>query len=84
MYGVFIDKYAELFDSCFNFPFKVIKCTSFNSFRKPWLTKGSLRADVYNYRPGVGNTKILKNPRKNYVEHLGIVLMKIQILDVIG
>lgn len=81
MYGVLIDKYAESFDSCF--PFEVIKCTAFNSFRKPWLTKGSLRADVYNYRLGVGNIKILKNPKKSYVEHLGSVLMKIQIFDVI-
>ena len=35
MYGVFIDKYAELFviDSCLTF--KVIKGKEFNSFREP-------------------------------------------------
>ena len=77
MYGAFIDKHAELIvvDSCLLF--KVIKGKAFNSFTKPWLTKGSLRANVCNYRPGVGNMKILKNPKKTCVEHLGIVLMKI-------
>ena len=66
MYGVFIDKYAEFFviDSCL--PFKVIKGKAFNSFRKPRLTKGLLRADVCNYhRPRGGKYENFEKPQKD-------------------